>query len=189
MQSFHLLQLTLPRPYKQVGRCFCASHQTFMQAYQADPKTFNEAMSEYIFFECDSYPMLADSVVSDIERTPCWSERLRRKQGRACRTDTHRSLMCTSCWDGSSTLETRRGYPSRSAEGGAYASRQWGVVCLARVIEWGKTCRSMSVWLLQAVVVVFSQRSLVKQWQTLWWCCVLWVDGAHLLTVGYGCDD
>lgn len=104
-------------PINRLAGAFVQVIKLSCKLIKLTPKHSMKPWANIFFFECDSYPMPADSAVSDIERTPCWSERLRRKQGRACRTDTHRSLMCTSCWDGSSTLETRRGYPSRSAEG------------------------------------------------------------------------
>lgn len=45
------------------GTHTCASHQTFMQVNQADLKTFHETMSECVFFQSDSYPILTDSGV------------------------------------------------------------------------------------------------------------------------------
>lgn len=86
-------------PHRLARSPTCASHQTFMQVNQADLKTFSETISKYVFFQSDAYPILTDSGVSDIEQTPCWSELLKSKQERACRTDTHHSLMRTSCWE------------------------------------------------------------------------------------------
>lgn len=96
--------VTVALPQSWDCRGLCASHQTFMPVNEAGLKTFSK-----------SYHIQADSWLSDIEQTPCWSEHPTSRQGR-CRIDTHRSLMRTSCWE-CALQETRRGYPSRRAEG------------------------------------------------------------------------
>lgn len=162
----------------------CASHQTFMQLNQLDLKTFHETMSECVFLHCDSYPILTDSGVSDIEQTPCWSELLRREQGRACRTDTHRALMRTSCWEDGSPWRPDVGLLAgvqRRCVFTLQGSCQGRAVCVDHVIEWEKhagACLTGSFRLWW----VFSQRSLVEQWQLKG---VLRVDGSNPQTIKY----
>lgn len=58
-------------------------------------------------------------------------------------------------------LETRRGYPSRSAEGMLMTLS--AMRCLSGSLSEEKTCWSMSDWLLKSVTVVYGQSSLVEQ--------------------------
>lgn len=100
------------------GRCFPASHQTFMHAHRADLKTSRPSSQRvYIFFEGDSHPTLAGSASSRYRANAAVFEAAEAKAGRACRRDTPRSLTGTSCRGGSSTLETETQESQRECKG------------------------------------------------------------------------
>lgn len=197
MQLFHFIRtVTLPQSvqylirvcvtHRLAGTHTCASHQTFMQVNQPDLKTFHETMSEYVFLQCDSYPILTDSGVSDIEQTPCWSELSRSKQGRACRTDPHRALMRTSCWEDGSLWRPDVGIQAGVQRRCVFAPQapcQGRAVCVERVIEWEKhagACLtgSFRLWWFS------SQRSLVQQCGIMSWELMVRIPRPYRIVLG-----
>lgn len=157
------------------GTHTCASHQTFTQVNQADLKTFLWNYERMCFPSSLTHtPSWQTLGFQDIEQAPCRSELL----GRACRTDTHRLLMRTSCWDGGSPWRPDVGFlagEQRRCASAPRAPRQGGAVCVDHVIEWEE---HVGARLTARSWCFYSKRSSMEQWQTKS-CCDLRGAGSN----------
>lgn len=126
MQLFKLIYITATSLQHRIRVCLtrrsagtrtCARHQTFMQVKQLDLKTFHETTWANMFsFRLTHTPSWQTLGFQILNRPPCWSELLRVPAGESMHNRHPPRVNAYILLRRRVAPETRRGYPSRSAE-------------------------------------------------------------------------